>query len=114
MKILIIENSLTAMENARRILEKDGYDVMATCDEAEGIALAYNGQPDIILLSLMMADRPSDGILGILKRSKSTGGIKVLAYSSSKIEEALPKFDGFVEKTPGLENLVMEIESTVK
>lgn len=76
-KILIIDDSLLA----RRVLEdilKDTYEVITADSGREGIAMAAQEGPDLILLDIEMPDMDGFKVLEILKSSHETDYIPVI------------------------------------
>jgi len=60
MKILVVEDEVQIAEIVKYNLEKEGFEVKTVGDGREAIAEAYNWQPDLMLLDIML---PSlDGI----------------------------------------------------
>ena len=62
-KILIIEDEPQMRENLSTILEMEGFDVLAAGDGREGVALAKDGKPDLILCDVMMPRLDGYGVL---------------------------------------------------
>ena len=53
-KILLVDDSPTAILWQRMILEEDKYDIIVATDGAEGIRVARAERPDLVLLDVMM------------------------------------------------------------
>ena len=53
-KILLVDDSPTAILWQRLILEEDQYDIVVAMDGEEGIRLARAERPDLVLLDVMM------------------------------------------------------------
>jgi DNA-binding response OmpR family regulator len=53
-KILLVDDSPTAILWQRLILEADQYEILVATDGAEGVRLAKIEQPDLVLLDVMM------------------------------------------------------------
>jgi DNA-binding response OmpR family regulator len=53
-KILLVDDSPTAILWQRLILEADHYEIVVATDGEEGVRLAKTEQPDLVLLDVMM------------------------------------------------------------
>jgi len=53
-KILLVDDSKTALLMEQMILKKGPYDLVVAADGAEGLAKARSEQPDLILLDVVM------------------------------------------------------------
>ncbi len=53
-KVLIVEDDPNVVELARLYLERDGHDVLSASDGLEGLRLATDEAPDLIVLDLML------------------------------------------------------------
>ena len=53
-KVLIVEDDINISELLRLYLEKDGFEVLMAGDGGEGIRLAKEGEPDLVLLDIML------------------------------------------------------------
>jgi two-component system alkaline phosphatase synthesis response regulator PhoP len=53
-KILLVDDSPTAILWQRLILEADQYEIVVATDGEEGVRLAKTEQPDLVLLDVMM------------------------------------------------------------
>ncbi len=59
--ILIIEDDLGYQNRVRRALEDSGYSVVATADGTEGLMLAKQHKPDLVILDLQLDTSHVDG-----------------------------------------------------
>src|SRR4051794_8057118 len=55
-RILIVEDNVLNMKLLRDVLEAYGYETITTGEGAEGVALACEQQPDLILMDLQLPD----------------------------------------------------------
>jgi DNA-binding response OmpR family regulator len=53
---LVVDNDAKTIELVQRYLKHDGYKVLTTYDGMEALRLAHEGQPDLIVLDLMLPD----------------------------------------------------------
>lgn len=91
MKILMIEDSRTVQTGIKRALAKAGHDVLLANDGPEGIDVAQQTTPDLILLDMMLPTMMGPAVLEALKARSATKDIPVFVLSglSQKNEEKL-------------------------
>ncbi len=110
MTILVIEDSRFMRILMERTLTKAGYKAMGAGDGNEGLRLAKEIHPDLILLDMMLPGLDGTTVLRELKQAADTQAIPVIVLSglSQKNEERL-KLAGavaYIEKS----NLKLEID----
>lgn len=54
-RILIVDDDRAYVDAVRSVLEAAGYQVMSACTGEEGILMAQNQPPDLIIMDVMMA-----------------------------------------------------------
>jgi len=86
------------------LLERQGLDVRIACDGDEGIAIALEWLPDLILMDLMMPGVDGFEATKKLRADKRTAKIPILAltaYGEEKMQARAKAvgMDGFVLKT---------------
>ncbi len=92
-KILIVEDSPTAMLQITTILQKKGYDLIHAVDGEEAIQKAAEGLPRLIVLDIILPKKNGFQVCRQLKSAPVTQGIKILMLTS-KIQES-DRFWGF-------------------
>ncbi len=85
-KILVIEDNVEVRENIAEILELDGYKTLTAQDGKEGIQLAQQHFPDLILCDIMMPELDGYGVLKIVKRNEKLRGIPFI-FLTAKSEK---------------------------
>ncbi|MBK7870653.1 MAG: response regulator [Saprospiraceae bacterium] len=85
-KILVIEDNLEVRENLAEILELSGYEVVVAEDGTEGVDLALNQQPDLIICDVMMPKLDGFGVLNILSKRAETADIPFI-FLTAKAEK---------------------------
>ncbi len=60
-KILIVDDDPDVIEASRISLEKEGHDIASACNRQEGLGAISQGEPDLLILDVMM-ERPDDGV----------------------------------------------------
>jgi CheY-like chemotaxis protein len=83
-RILVIDDDPAARASLFRQLEKEGYQALEANNAKDGIKIANEQQPDLILLDLMMPTIDSWTTLSALKKSEQTRHIPVILQSTPK------------------------------
>jgi DNA-binding response OmpR family regulator len=81
MKILLIDDDKLLRRAIERTLAKAGYDLICCGDGEEGVRLAAETSPDLILLDMMLPKLPGVNVLRQLKQITSTKDIPVIVLS---------------------------------
>jgi len=119
MTILLIDDSRMLRQAQERALTKAGYEVVTASDGEEGLRIARESNPDLILLDIMLPKIAGQDVLRTLKRDPRTKHIPVLVLTGLSTANA-PKLinEGalcFLEKTDELmENNCQGIVQAVK
>ncbi len=93
-KILVIDDSLTLRQFAKKLLAQHSPDseILLAKDGSEGVALASSELPDIILLDYILPDFNGDEVCQKLLDQPSTSGIPVILMSSNVVEITRTEF----------------------
>ena len=101
--VLIVDDSETNRKLARDILRVGGFRTLEAGSGGEGISLAHEHVPDVVLLDLRLPDMDGVDVARAIGQASRTAGIPVVALSSSLLEgnrdwlEAVG-FAGYLEK----------------
>ena len=119
MKILLIDDSRMLRLVHEKALVKAGYDVISARDGEEGLRIARECEPDLILLDVMLPKITGQDVLRTLKRDSRTRHIPVVVMSGLSRANAARLIDQgaveFVEKTDDfLENNSQGLVKTVE
>ncbi len=71
-KILIIEDDKAYIENIKILLEEEGFNVTSAVNGFDGIELAKNENPDLIICDIMLPDIDGHTILKELRKREKT------------------------------------------
>jgi two-component system, cell cycle response regulator DivK len=101
--ILVVEDNERNLKLLRDVLEYAGYDVRAARTAEEGITLAVNQPPSLVLMDLQLPGIDGMEALRRLRENPRTADIPVVAVTAQAMkhdrERALEAgFDGYVEK----------------
>ncbi|MCU0428516.1 MAG: response regulator [Cytophagaceae bacterium] len=86
-KILVIEDTLEVRENIAEILELSDYEVIAASNGKEGVELAKQEKPDLIICDVMMPELDGFGVLHVLSKHPETSLIPFI-FLTAKTEKA--------------------------
>jgi CRP-like cAMP-binding protein/ActR/RegA family two-component response regulator len=90
-KILLIEDNLEMRENTAEILELANYKVITAKNGKEGVKLALNETPDLIICDIMMPELDGYGVLHMLSKNIDTSGIPFVFLSAKAEKEDFRK-----------------------
>ena len=112
--VLIVEDNDKNMKLARDILEAKGYAVLAATSGEDGVKLATEHLPDLVLMDIQMPGIDGVEALGLLRAEPRTAAVPVIAFTASVMAGDRSRvtqagFDGFVSKPINLKEFVATI-----
>lgn len=90
-KILVIEDEDFIRENLIELLEIEGFDAVGAGDGKEGLQLAQQQHPDLILCDVMMPELDGFAVLEKLRREAITAQIPFIFLTASADRNNLKK-----------------------
>jgi two-component system, cell cycle response regulator DivK len=101
--ILVVEDNERNLKLLRDVLEYAGYDVRAAGTAEDGITLAVNEPPDLVLMDLQLPGIDGMEALRRLRESPRTARIPVVAVTAQAMKQDRERvlaagFDAYVEK----------------
>ena len=87
-RVLVADDNADMRAYVQRLLQGQGYDVMAVADGEAALRAALVNAPDLILSDIMMPGLDGFGLLRELRRRSDTRGIPVILVSARAGEEA--------------------------
>jgi DNA-binding response OmpR family regulator len=81
-KILIIEDEAVLIDMYKEKLELEGFKVLLAFNVAEGLNLAKNEKPDLILLDILLGEENGVSFLEKKKEDKEISEIPVIVFSN--------------------------------
>ena len=117
--ILIIEDNEQNMYMLSYLLKKEDYEVTKAFNGKDGLELAKNIQPEIILIDIQLPDMDGYEICAKLRQAnlkKTTTIIAVTSYAMEGDREKAIKAgaDGYMEKPINTETFIAEMENIYK
>lgn len=116
--ILIVEDNEKNLKLFTEILLSDGYNILAARDGIEGIKLAREALPELILMDIQMPVMDGKRAMQILKAEPATKDIPIIAITSyamfGDMERLLEDgFDAYMAKPIDFKEFRKIIEKTV-
>lgn len=115
-RILIIEDDRTINGLVRSILEKSGYTVDSAYSGAEGFAMGKQGGYSLILLDLMLPEKPGEEIIKELRRADTTPVIVLSAKGeiNNRIELLRLGADDYITKPFDIDEVLLRIQAVLR
>jgi two-component system cell cycle response regulator DivK len=117
--ILIVEDNAKNMKLARDVLQAKGYTTLEAVNGADGVRLALQHQPDLVLMDIQLPDINGIEAFTRIRANPETALIPVVAFTASvtandvhRITEA--GFDGFIGKPINLKEFVETVRRVVE
>jgi DNA-binding response OmpR family regulator len=116
-RVLVIEDNADLAYGLRNNLEIEGYAVEVAGDGAAGLERARAGQPDLVILDLMLPELDGFRVLRALRGEGSTVPVLVLTargQESDKVRGLKLGADDYVTKPFGLLELLARVEALLR
>jgi two-component system cell cycle response regulator DivK len=115
-KILVVEDNERNRSLIADVLTYHGYEVISAVNGEEGVKMALEHGPDLILMDVQMPVMNGHDALGILKANPETRNIKIIALTSfamrgDSIRLIEAGFDGYIAKPIDTRKLPIIIEN---
>ena len=81
-KILVVDDSRTALFMVTTILRKERYELVTACDGEQALEMASAEHPDLILMDVIMPRKTGFEACRELKRREDTKGIPVILVTT--------------------------------
>jgi len=114
-RILVVEDNEDNMCLVRFILKKHGHEVIEAWDGAEGVALAVQEKPDLVIMDIQLPDIDGLEATKKIRESEADSDIPIIALTSYAMpgdrEKALAAgCTGYITKPIDVETFMAEIE----
>jgi two-component system cell cycle response regulator DivK len=115
-RILIIEDNLANLELAKYLLEAGGYTVLTAMNGVEGLQLAQQERPDMVVSDLQMPLMDGYELLQNLRNDPNLQRIPVIAVTAFSMpgdqhKVLLTGFDGYISKPIVPEAFLQQVEA---
>ena len=114
-KILIVEDNEKNMKLVRDILRHQGCETIEAVNGLDGVRLAQEQRPDLVLMDIQLPDIDGMEALGRIRADRSLDAVPVLAVSASVMPDDQQKiissgFDAFITKPINLKQFVETVQ----
>jgi two-component system cell cycle response regulator DivK len=118
-RILVIEDNAMNLKLVRDVLQFSGYDVAEARSGEEGVELAGERTPDLILMDLQLPGIDGVEALRLLRANPATRAVPVVAVTAFAMKKdrhraLLAGFDGYVEKPISVRALPSQVKSFLR
>lgn len=101
--ILIVEDNEKNLKLVRDLLQFKGYRTLEASSAAQGIALAGEHNPDLVLMDIQLPDLDGISALGRLRADPTTAPLRVVALTAFAMKDDRERFlqagfDGYLVK----------------
>jgi two-component system response regulator MprA len=119
MKILVVDDERAVRESLRRALELEGYDVQLAADGADAIERlgGSNGQPDAVVLDILMPGIDGLEVCRYLRRTGSTTPVLMLTARDAvgdRVAGLDAGADDYLVKPFALEELLARVRALLR
>jgi two-component system cell cycle response regulator DivK len=117
--ILIIEDNEKNLKLVRDVLQVKGYATVEAGTAEDGIALARERKPDLILMDIQLPGMSGIEALKVLRADATTAAIPAIAVTASVMQQdrrliTEAGFDGYVGKPINLKEFLEAVRSTLE
>jgi CheY-like chemotaxis protein len=114
-RILVVEDNPKNLKLVRDVLQFWGYQVLVAGSGEEGIQLATQELPDLILMDLQLPGMDGHEALRRLRQEPTTRAVPVVAVTAFAMQDdrdrvALAGFDGYLEKPLSVRDLPEQVK----
>jgi two-component system cell cycle response regulator DivK len=113
--ILIVEDEPKNLKLLRDLLQRFGYEILEALDGEQGVKLAGEKMPDLILMDIMMPKMDGLEATRIIKADEKTKHIPIIALTSYAMKGDREKTieagcDGYIAKPIDIKEVLKAIE----
>jgi len=115
-RILIVEDDPSILYGLKHNLSYEGFEVITARDGEEGLKLALERSPDVVILDVMLPGRNGFEVLKEL-RAKSQTGVVMLSAKGAETDKVLGLdlgADDYVAKPFGLPELLARVKAVLR
>jgi PAS domain S-box-containing protein len=86
-RVLVVDDDKTAVELIEIILETEGYEVVKTYNSGEGLKMAIDYKPDLMILDLIMPEISGFQLAYKIRQHNETKNIPIIILTSMEIDQ---------------------------
>ena len=116
---LIVDDNEKNMKLVRDILQAKGYETAEAVNAEDGIKLALERVPDLVLMDIQLPGMNGMEALKVLRSEPKTAKVPVIAITASVMTQDRKQimdtgFDGFIEKPINLKEFLATVQAAIK
>ena len=113
--VLIVEDNEKNLKLVRDVLQVKGYETAEAGSAEDGLAIARDRRPDVILMDIQLPGMNGIDALKALRAEPATAAIPVIAVTASVMQQDRQQiinagFDGYIEKPVNLKALLDAVQ----
>ena len=117
--ILIVEDNEKNLKLVRDVLQVKGYATLEAGTAEDGLKIARERKPDLILMDIQLPGMNGIDALKALRAAPATAKIPVIAITASVMQQDRQQimsagFDGFIEKPVNLRGLLETVQRSLR
>lgn len=117
-RILVVEDNPKNMKLFRDVLQFSGYEVIEATSGEDGVRLAAQQQPDLILMDLQLPGIDGTEALRQIRDGNGGTAVPVVAVTASAMNEDRERvyaagFDGYVQKPISVSGLQQRVQDVL-
>ena len=113
--VLVVDDSQTILQVVKSVLTERGYEVLVAPSGEEGLRLAQERQPDLVLLDIMMPGMDGYTMVTRLQHDRRMPVVVLSAKSRQELGDLfLGRVDGWLEKPFRPVQLIEVVEKVLK
>ncbi|HET6294730.1 MAG TPA: response regulator [Kribbella sp.] len=118
-RILVVEDNPKNLKLVRDVLRYSGYEVIEATSGEDGVRLAYETSPDLILMDLQLPGIDGVEALRRIRTSDRTRGVPVVAVTAFAMDHDRERafdsgFNGYVEKPISVRRLPQQVRDFLR
>ncbi len=116
--VLIVEDNDTDMKFVRDLLQHKGYKTLEAVTGAEGVRLAREARPDLVLMDIHLPDLDGISALARLRAAPETRHMRVIAVSATAMSDREDEivssgFDEYIPKPINIRRFIETLERVI-
>lgn len=113
-RILVVEDNPKNLKLVRDVLTHSGYEVIEATSGEDGVRLAGEASPDLILMDLQLPGIDGTEALRQIRASETNPGVPVVAVTAFAMNDDRDRafesgFNGYVEKPINVRGLTQQV-----
>lgn len=114
-RVLVVDDTEANIHLMRFILEKNEFEVIEARNGTEGVELAVQEKPDLVLMDIQLPDIDGLEVVRRIRASEANGNIPIIALTSYAMPGDRERFiaagcTSYIAKPINVETFIAEIE----